>query len=265
MFPRFAAGAHAGIAAFATLFIFLDWSGANTAKAGDLHDAVRAGDATHVQALLLAGANVNELDSFGSPLHLAAARGSVEIATVLIDAGANLEAKASTFSEKAHPLHTAAVENQVAVAALLIERGAKVDSRNAEGMTPLLVAASNGNVEVAALLLKAGADPLAEDVTHQQTPIHFAAVTGKLEFLKLILANGIDINLRSTHNGETPLYYATRQSLMSAEMDKRIQAVEFLLANGADPNVADKDGKTPYQIAQQPKVRELLLKFGAKE
>ena len=47
-------------------------------------------------------------------------------------------------------------------------------------------------------------------------------------------------------------------------MDNRLELVEVLLANGADPNIADKSGKTPYQITHDTKLRELLLKSGAK-
>jgi ankyrin repeat protein len=121
------------------------WS-SSAARAGELTDAVKADDPQRIQALISGGADVNELDRFGTPLHMAVARGSVEIARVLIDAGADLEAEGSLG---ARPLHTAALGNQAAVAALLIERGAEVDTRDSKGMTPLIVAASYGHVEIA--------------------------------------------------------------------------------------------------------------------
>jgi uncharacterized protein len=56
--------------------------------------------------LLAGGADVNEKDLFGTPLHLAAAKGELAIAVILIDRGADLEATGEP--EGAHPLHTAA-------------------------------------------------------------------------------------------------------------------------------------------------------------
>jgi ankyrin repeat protein len=238
------------------LFAVLLWLSSPVAGAAELHDAVKANDLQHVQALISSGANVNELDLYGTPLHIAAARDSVEIAKVLIDAGADLEAEAGGSQNKGHPLHTAAAADQVAVAALLIERGAKVDARDSKGRTPLIVAASYGHAQLAELLLESGADPLEEDTIYRQTPIHAASVAGKVEVVMLVLSAGVNINLRNNHSGETPLMYALRE--------ENIDLVDFLLANGADPNVADENGQTPIKRAYNPQTRDLLRQFGAR-
>ena len=122
------------------------------ARPDTLFDAVNAGDTARVMALVNQGADVNQLGLFGTPLHLAAAKGYRGIAGVLIDAGADVEARGDPVN--ATPLHAAALTNNAAVAEFLLERGAVVDSRDDEGRTPLLVAASFGNAEVAAVLLR---------------------------------------------------------------------------------------------------------------
>ncbi len=220
-----------------------------------LLDAVKADSVVLVKLRLTEGADVNEIDQFGTPLHYAAARNSAVIAEVLIDAGANLEAEAVENQRRGHPLHTAAMANAVAVAELLIRRGAQVNARNAEGATPLSVAASNGKAEIAKVLLKAGANPLTEDSGYD-TPIHVAAVLGRLNVVQVLLSSGVNINLRSSHNGETPLYEATKKDW--------VNLIAFLLARGADPNIATNDGKRPLQLAGNAQIRGLLLKYGAK-
>ncbi len=240
------------------LFIGLACWSSPAARAGKLSDAVKADDLQGIQALISSGSNVNELDDFGTPLHMAAARGSVEIVKLLIDAGANVEAETAAPSQnKAHPLHTAAYSNRATVAALLIERGAKVDARDSRGFTPLMIAASSGNTKVAELLLQAGADPLAEDSGDHDIPIYVAAMNGHVDVVKLLLSKGVNVNVQNTHTGETPLWVAA--------MDDRLDVMEFLLANGADPNIANSSGKAPIHVGGSSKAKDLLRKFGAKE
>src|SRR5262249_51652977 len=110
-----------------------------------LLDAVKDNNIVLVKLRLTEGADVNEVDLFGTPLHYAAARNSAEIAKVLIYAGAKLEAEAVEDQRRAHPLHTAARGNAVDVAEFLVGRGAQLNARDADGATPLSVAASYGN------------------------------------------------------------------------------------------------------------------------
>src|SRR5215212_2784824 len=76
-----------------------------------LRDAVKTNNVVLVKLRLGDGADVNEVDLFGTPLHYAAARNSADIAMVLIDAGANLEAEAGEIQRHARALHTAARAN----------------------------------------------------------------------------------------------------------------------------------------------------------
>ena len=65
------------------------------AFAGPIHDAARKGDAKKVQALLQSDPKlVNDKDSKGdTPLHVAALHGQLNVVQVLIDAGADVNAK----------------------------------------------------------------------------------------------------------------------------------------------------------------------------
>ena len=112
---------HRACIRFFFLFFVSVWQGTSAATASELHDAVKADDAGRVQAAIAAGADISETDVYvGSPLHIAVARRSMEIAKLLMDASADIEAPAKGSLKKAHPLHMAARVNGVAIAALLI-------------------------------------------------------------------------------------------------------------------------------------------------
>jgi ankyrin repeat protein len=127
------------------------------AREGGLMAAVNAGDLIRVRTLIGEGANVNESDLAGSPLHLAAAKGFVAIAAALLDAHADIEAM--EYPSGLRPLHLAAIVNDAPVAALLLESGADLEARDALGRTALTVAVAFASDAVADVLLRRGAKP----------------------------------------------------------------------------------------------------------
>ncbi len=110
-----------------------------------------------VRDLIALGANIdwqNEDNYNYTPLHLAVREGSVEIARMLIDAGADLDVQ-DTWGSKT-PLHEAAHNGRVKIAHMLIDAGANVNVQDGDGETPLHWAAGNGRVEIARMLIDAG-------------------------------------------------------------------------------------------------------------
>src|SRR5437763_241635 len=104
-----------------------------------------------------------------TPLHWPSHNNYTEIISVLLDAGADIEAdEINCYGGK--PLHWAS-EHAPAAVRVLIERGADVNSRNKKsdsqlhGMTPLIMNATQKDdcAEVTELLLAAGADVNATD------------------------------------------------------------------------------------------------------
>ena len=62
--------------------------------AGRLHDAAGSNDVSEIEALLAAGASLEEQTEGGvTPLHAAASAGHAEAANALVAAGASLEAQ----------------------------------------------------------------------------------------------------------------------------------------------------------------------------
>jgi hypothetical protein len=92
-----------------------------------------------------------------TPLMMAAIKGQVDIAQLLIAKGAQVNKPGWA------PLHYAASGQNLNMVRLLLNNHAEVDARSPNGSTPLMMAARYGSPEAVKLLLRAGADPLARN------------------------------------------------------------------------------------------------------
>ena len=117
--------------------------------------AALRGNAGAVKVLLEAGANLEARTGGLTPLHMAASRGGTEAVRVLLEAGANLEARTDNGQT---PLYSAVLGGPAEAVTALLEAGAKLEARDESGNTPLHNAALRGNAETVAVLLEAGAD-----------------------------------------------------------------------------------------------------------
>jgi uncharacterized protein len=138
-------------------------------------------------ALLLAkhaNTKVEFTNKFGeSPLMLAAINNQIELATVLIARGADVNRPGWT------PLHYAAAKGHKDMMRLLLEHDAYIDSEAANGTTPLMMAAFSTSPLAVKLLLEEGADPTLVDSAnasaldmaltkdHQQSAFYIRAFT----------------------------------------------------------------------------------------
>ncbi|MFA6287194.1 MAG: ankyrin repeat domain-containing protein [Opitutaceae bacterium] len=132
-----------------------------------LHEAAACGDAAEVRRLLDGGADANMPSSVGwgggggvSVLHenLMGRHADLETVKVLLDHGANINARwPNVWNIVA--LHCAAANpGQTEILRLLLDRGADIDIQNDTGSTPLMFAADRGNADRVRLLLARGAD-----------------------------------------------------------------------------------------------------------
>ena len=120
-----------------------------------LHSAACKGHFEICRLLLDKGAQVEAKDIGGSaPLHYAAAEGHVEIVRLLCDRGADVE---TCDNDGWRPLHCAAYSGQISVVKELIEeRNAEINARMNGGSTALRLARQNNKPDVAAYLVSRG-------------------------------------------------------------------------------------------------------------
>ncbi|WP_020531549.1 ankyrin repeat domain-containing protein [Flexithrix dorotheae] len=91
-----------------------------------------------------------------TPLGLAAFFGFFDLVKLLLAKGADPNL-ASNNQFKVAPIHSACAISSYEIAKLLIENGANVNARQMQGVTPLHSAAHNGEAEIVKLLLENGA------------------------------------------------------------------------------------------------------------
>ncbi len=210
------------------------------AVAADLHliDAVKNNDIKTVRSLLAQHLDVNAHEADGSTaLHWAAQRDTLEIADLLLAAGAN--AKAAT-RYNITPLSLACTNGNAIMLEHLIKAGADPNDTSEEGQTALMTAALTGKVDAVKMLLSHGADVNAKEPYKGQTALMWAASEGNASAAAMLIEFGADVKAKSTA-GFTPLLFAVR--------DAHIEAAKVLLEHGANVNDVAPDGTSALNMA----------------
>lgn len=218
------------------------------------------------------------LTSGETPLHLAVSHGHLACVNALL-AIPEVDA-AALDNEKRTPLLLAAGRgdsyNYAASAAILSAllevpvAAEAVDSRDADGWTPLHHAAFNGKAEIVELLLRSrrvvdvNARTLRQRLPRQanSTPLHLAlpwseyavaSTTSKERLLRALLAApGVDPNIRDAE-GLTPLLCAAQ-----TQRTERACVEVFLGARNLDANAKSPAGQTALHVAVSRGNREVF-------
>lgn len=176
-------------------------------------------------------------------------------------------------------LHAAAASGDVNQIGRLAAAGADLNARDGNGRTPLHVSAFRGQGAAARVLIAAGANPALLD-QQRYDAVTIVAVSDDVPTLKALLAAGAAATLvtsrydgtaliASAHLGHegivkelikarAPLDHVNNlgwTALMEAVVlgnggPRHVATVRALVAAGANPGIADRDGVTPLQHAR---------------
>jgi ankyrin repeat protein len=150
-----------------------------------------------------------ELDT---QLLLAARKGSLRRVSLLIKAGADLEAR---NRDGWTPLLLSVRQGHTKIVSFLLEAGANVNAKTDSEQTALHLAAENGLEDLTRQLLTLGANVHAQDLVNAWSALHYAVQYGEDAIAKLLLDAGADPNARGY--GDTPLSLAMNQGSKEAQ------------------------------------------------
>lgn len=197
------------------------------------------------ELLIKSGANIlDPIDSRKNTyLHLAVQKNLSELTELLVKAGANIN---SVNTEVISPLHLAIQQGKNSAVKPLIQQNANLDSQ--QNLLEMAVTATMDNPEMLKLLMSAGVSTKLHN-SQQNSLLHFAANNKHSQSLKLLIESGLDVNA-SNALGVTPLHIAVN----NADKDSIL-----ILLNAGAKLIADAEGKTPLDFAEEDKLDEIIL------
>jgi 7,8-dihydropterin-6-yl-methyl-4-(beta-D-ribofuranosyl)aminobenzene 5'-phosphate synthase len=220
------------------------------AEAVDIHRAIAQGDLSQVKTALAAEPDLLEFraqDTF-TPLMRAVQVGKADVASYLIEKGADLNAAAD---QDMTALHLAGAFGKIDCARLLLENEANVNVLDVNKRTPLFFFAGTGDVDFCRQLIKKGAEV---DVYNSagRSPLLYALWRNQTKMADFLIAKGAQID-KKDNDGLTLLHH------MCVEGNDGIAA--YLLNKGANISLKDKEGHSPLHLAAYYGAENTALKL----
>lgn len=225
--------------------------------------AAERGDTKKLKVLIEEkGVDVNVRSEEGlTPLHAAAIGGHVGAARLLLEKGADINARTKDNGFTPLGLVFTAKKGAAEMAKLLIEYGADVNDRTMDGVPILHIAALEGKVELVDALIEQGADVNIRDI-NRATPLYAAIAGRQIRIVKQLLEKGADINARAKLHPDVAggLGDLEATPLQAALMEGYNPVARFLIEKGADVTATRRD-----ETGRLVTTLELALELGNSE
>ena len=244
-----------------------------------LHQLEVRNQVGEIKNLLHSGVPANCSVKSWTLLHTASVFGETEVCKLLIDLGADCNAKTNEGDTPLHSLlkFVSVVEKRSEtvkeICKLFADLGVNTDVQNNEGDTPLLSFLKyvsdkepvEAVKEICKLLLDLGANVTKRN-WKGETPLHYVAkITGegeatenRSEVCKLLLEHGAESNAKNSQ-GEVPLHYVLQRGSEGEYTDAKSRMCEVLLDYGANPNARNWKGESPLHYALKRTTEEEIV------
>jgi ankyrin len=171
-------------------------------------------------------------------------------------------------------LSFAARQGQIDAVNALVEGGSNINQRDVDGNSALVLALLNKHYDLAKVLIGKGADinlankdgraPLftAVEIRNEdyspRPAVRDTDKTTAMDIIQLLIAKGANVNAQLTHTAELHKFAQDggdktlgegATAFMRAARSADVETMRLLLAKGADPKLANKDGLTALLVA----------------
>lgn len=264
--------------------------------------AVTKSDFKTISLLLNGGASTKVKNSDGkSILYISYEKNRTDIFDILLAA----DASPSEIFESGNALvHMSALGNRLSFINSLTKNKADLNLLNAESKTAIMLASEKGYGNSVKALISGGADVKLKDKAGESallksiktggeggywcanylikggaeindrtvsgTPLlHEAAALGKFNIVNLFLKNGGNPDILNPRNETLIMILSRIQNVRVKDKPKSVQAAKLIIdltSKGSSPDIPDKYGRTPLNIACRTKntiIVEALIKGGA--
>ncbi|XP_071092312.1 protein phosphatase 1 regulatory subunit 16A-like isoform X1 [Haliotis cracherodii] len=241
-----------------------------------LLESAARNDIEEVRNLLQTKTDPNVTNEDGlTALHQCCIDDNTELLQLLLDHGANVNAK---DSELWTPLHAAATCGHVHLCKQLIDRGAELLAVNADGNMPYDICEDEETLDYIETQmsmrgitqeqidetrlatekrmlddLKAAGNErraLEHRLDDGVTPLHIAAANGYIEVADYLLTNHVAINMRDDDSW---------QPIHAAAYWGQPEILELLVQNGADLDAKTRNGETAFDLCEDPELKQKIL------
>jgi ankyrin repeat protein len=203
---------------------------------------------------------------------------------------------AAAQDQSGEQLRRATAAGNLAEVQRLVSSGAPLESRDGQGRSALLIAVDGNHIEIARALIRAGAS-VNTQADNRDTPWLLAGASGRSEIVAAMIPAGPDLSIRNRFGGNALIpaceraHVETAKLLLTTRIDvnhvnnlgwtclleivilgnggpRHQEVTKLVLAAGADPNLADKDGVRALTHALrrgQREVARLIEQAGGRE
>ncbi|XP_029359730.1 B-cell lymphoma 3 protein homolog [Echeneis naucrates] len=224
----------------------------NNLRQTPLHLAVITQQMNMVEVLLNAGADPAALDRNGqTALHLCCEYNQRDCLAALLSQPIPPTCLESRNYEGLSPLHLAVLRGHKDLARMLLEAGADINAMDIKsGQSPLMHAVESNNADMVHFLIENGCDVNNQSYSGN-TALHGACGRGQVDTVRLLLKSGADSSLKNYHN-DTPVMVAKNKKIADVLRGRgskhiRVQEQHSVLVSPHRSNSTENGSPSPSQ------------------